>query len=58
MNKNLCEQELHGLTAYWRAANYLSVGQIYFLDNPLLMGVINRVSQLGARGTLETTHAR
>ena len=22
--------------AYWRAANYLSVGQIYLLDNPLL----------------------
>src|SRR5450631_911391 len=25
-----------GLDAYWRAANYLSVGQIYLLDNPLL----------------------
>ena len=24
------------LTAYWRAANYLAVGQIYLLDNPLL----------------------
>ena len=24
------------LHAYWRAANYLSVGQIYLLDNPLL----------------------
>src|SRR5919206_4556928 len=24
------------LDAYWRAANYLSVGQIYLLDNPLL----------------------
>jgi len=24
------------LNAYWRAANYLSVGQIYLLDNPLL----------------------
>ena len=22
--------------AYWRAANYLSVGQIYLMDNPLL----------------------
>jgi len=29
-------QELFGLDAYWRAANYLSVGQIYLLDNPLL----------------------
>ncbi|HKH18576.1 MAG TPA: phosphoketolase family protein, partial [Solirubrobacteraceae bacterium] len=28
--------ELRDLDAYWRAANYLSVGQIYLLDNPLL----------------------
>lgn len=28
--------ELRTLDAYWRAANYLSVGQIYLLDNPLL----------------------
>ncbi|MGW0434806.1 phosphoketolase family protein [Micromonospora sp. NPDC003197] len=28
--------ELHRLDAYWRAANYLTVGQIYLLDNPLL----------------------
>lgn len=27
---------LHKLDAYWRAANYLSVGQIYLCDNPLL----------------------
>jgi len=26
----------HTMDAYWRAANYLSVGQIYLLDNPLL----------------------
>ncbi len=32
----LTEEELHLLDAYWRAANYLSVGQIYLLDNPLL----------------------
>ena len=25
------------LDAYWRAANYLSAGQIYLLDNPLLL---------------------
>src|SRR5436190_4767453 len=30
------ERELHLLDSYWRAANYLSVGQIYLLDNPLL----------------------
>ncbi|MBP2704552.1 phosphoketolase family protein [Microbispora sp. RL4-1S] len=28
--------ELERIDAYWRAANYLSVGQIYLLDNPLL----------------------
>ena len=32
----LSEQRLTWLDAYWRAANYLSVGQIYLLDNPLL----------------------
>ena len=30
------DAELDTLHAYWRAANYLSVGQIYLLDNPLL----------------------
>jgi xylulose-5-phosphate/fructose-6-phosphate phosphoketolase len=28
--------ELNRMNAWWRAANYLSVGQIYLLDNPLL----------------------
>ncbi|MCE9551564.1 MAG: phosphoketolase family protein [Betaproteobacteria bacterium] len=32
----LTPDELHRIDAYWRAANYLSVGQIYLLDNPLL----------------------
>lgn len=32
----LLEKELSLIHAYWRAANYLSVGQIYLLDNPLL----------------------
>jgi len=32
----LSEDELRRMNAYWRAANYLSVGQIYLLDNPLL----------------------
>ena len=32
----LSAEELRRLDAYWRAANYLSVGQIYLLDNPLL----------------------
>lgn len=30
------EEELENINKYWRAANYLSVGQIYLLDNPLL----------------------
>jgi xylulose-5-phosphate/fructose-6-phosphate phosphoketolase len=29
-------EELQQIDAYWRAANYLSVGQIYLMDNPLL----------------------
>ncbi|HTW66418.1 MAG TPA: phosphoketolase family protein [Bryobacteraceae bacterium] len=32
----LAPEELRKIDAYWRAANYLSVGQIYLLDNPLL----------------------
>src|SRR5438552_989341 len=32
----LSDTELERIDAYWRAANYLSVGQIYLLDNPLL----------------------
>jgi xylulose-5-phosphate/fructose-6-phosphate phosphoketolase len=32
----LSDDELRLLDAYWRAANYLSVGQIYLLANPLL----------------------
>ena len=32
----LSSSELALVDAYWRAANYLSVGQIYLLDNPLL----------------------
>src|SRR5438046_4310971 len=32
----LCHEELRKMDAYWRAANYLSVGQIYLYANPLL----------------------
>jgi len=32
----LADDALDRLDAYWRAANYLAVGQIYLLDNPLL----------------------
>src|ERR1035437_8790231 len=34
--KVLLPELLHNMDAYWRAANYLSVGQIYLYDNPLL----------------------
>jgi len=32
----LSTDELAGIDAWWRAANYLAVGQIYLLANPLL----------------------
>jgi xylulose-5-phosphate/fructose-6-phosphate phosphoketolase len=35
-DKPLSEELLAGMNAYWRAANYLSVGQIYLYNNPLL----------------------
>ncbi|MBM3978742.1 MAG: phosphoketolase family protein [Planctomycetes bacterium] len=36
MADSVSDALLHRMDAYWRAANYLSVGQIYLLDNPLL----------------------
>jgi xylulose-5-phosphate/fructose-6-phosphate phosphoketolase len=36
ITSTLTEEELRLIDAYWRAANYLSVGQIYLLANPLL----------------------
>ncbi len=36
MSKPLSPDMLKKMNAYWRAANYLSVGQIYLYDNPLL----------------------
>src|SRR5205085_6118950 len=38
----LSAEELRKLDAYWRASNYLSVGQIYLLDNPLLREPLQR----------------
>src|SRR5919197_955343 len=35
-------EELRQMDAYWRASNYLSVGQIYLLDNPLLREPLRR----------------
>jgi xylulose-5-phosphate/fructose-6-phosphate phosphoketolase len=36
MPASLSEAQLTRIDAYWRAANYLSLGQIYLLSNPLL----------------------
>ncbi len=36
MTEPLSPDKLRKIDAYWRAANYLSVGQIYLLDNPLM----------------------
>src|SRR5882762_4213758 len=36
MNNPLSPSLLAKMNAYWRASNYLSVGQIYLYDNPLL----------------------
>lgn len=36
MRKILNKKELYNLDAYFRATNYLSVGQLYLMDNPLL----------------------
>src|SRR5262245_10386468 len=38
----LSPEELRLLDAYWRASNYLSVGQIYLYDNPLLKKPLKR----------------
>jgi len=42
MQNRLSPDLLHKMNAYWRAANYLSVGQIYLQDNPLLETPLTR----------------
>ena len=42
MNEPLSPTELANIDGYWRASNYLSVGQIYLLDNPLLREPLRR----------------
>ena len=42
MSTTLNDRILSQMDAYWRASNYLSVGQIYLLDNPLLKGPLKR----------------
>src|SRR5499425_166486 len=40
--RSLSADELKKIDAYWRAANYLSVGQIYLYDNPLLKTALTK----------------
>jgi xylulose-5-phosphate/fructose-6-phosphate phosphoketolase len=42
MTQSLSPELLETIDAYWRAANYLSVGQIYLYDNPLLRKPLTR----------------
>ena len=42
MKTTLSPSELRKTDAYWRAANYLSIGQIYLYDNPLLRRPLRR----------------
>ncbi len=42
MASTLSNEERALIDAYWRAANYLSVGQIYLYDNPLLKQSLTR----------------
>ena len=40
--RSLTRDMLQQMDAYWRAANYLSIGQIYLMDNPLLREPLRR----------------
>ncbi|HXV79900.1 MAG TPA: phosphoketolase family protein [Candidatus Binatia bacterium] len=42
MPEKMSKEQLRLMDAYWRAANYLSVGQIYLYDNPLLKKPLNK----------------
>ena len=45
----LSPELLRKMDAYWRAANYLSVGQIYLYDNPLLKEPLEAGAREAAR---------
>jgi xylulose-5-phosphate/fructose-6-phosphate phosphoketolase len=42
MGNVLSDKQRALMDAYWRAANYLSVGQIYLYDNPLLKQTLTK----------------
>ena len=54
----LSAEELARLDAWWRAANYLSVGQIYLLDNPLLREPLHAGAHQAAAARPLGHHAR
>ena len=49
----LTEDELRRIDGWWRACNYVSVGQIYLLDNPLLRKPLE--ASTSSRGCLATS---
>ncbi len=49
---------LQKMDAYWRAANYLSVGQIYLYDNPLLKRPLRERPYLSSSRKSSATYAR
>ena len=57
MTDVLADHELQLIDGYWRAANYLSVGQTYLYDNPLLKeaAVKRSTSNRGSFGHWGTT---
>jgi hypothetical protein len=52
----LFTEEFRALHAYRRAANYLSAGQIYLLDNPLLREPLTRVTSSRACSVIGARH--
>ncbi len=56
----LSPELLYRMDAYWRAANYLSVGQIYLYDNPLpgWGGVGARLGWAAARASIRRGGAK
>ena len=54
--KPLSPEELSDLDAYWRAANYLTVGQIYLQENVLLREPLEARARTRARACLACSH--
>jgi len=49
-------EDLRLMDAGWRAANYLSVGQIYLLDNPLLERRLNGLTSSRGCSAISARH--